>query len=148
MKTRDTWSLLTGIMDNKLTIDPDPELLTTLRTVARQTNAEWAEKLGSTKVLRSLASNLVVQYLNYVILLVVSIHDTVITIRTVRGDNKDPLTQFLRDQGVVNEPDVMKPDSTTVFSFAVQSPKDSVKERSMVCTETTRSMDDVPRVLV
>ena len=34
-------------------------------------------------------------------------------IRTVRGDNKDPLTQFLKEQGVYNEPDVMKPDSTT-----------------------------------
>jgi ribonucleoside-triphosphate reductase len=38
-------------------------------------------------------------------------------IRTVRGDNKDPLTQFLKDSGVPNEPDVMKPNDTTVFSF-------------------------------
>jgi ribonucleoside-diphosphate reductase alpha chain len=38
-------------------------------------------------------------------------------IRTVRGDNKDPLTQFLKDSGIPNEPDVMKPNDTTVFSF-------------------------------
>ena len=119
---------LTGIMDNKLTIDPDPELLTTLRTVARQTNAEWAEKLGinesasitcikpsgTVSQLCDSASGIHTRHSDYYI-------------RTVRGDNKDPLTQFLRDQGVVNEPDVMKPDSTTVFSFAVESPKDSVK---------------------
>lgn len=38
-------------------------------------------------------------------------------IRTVRGDVKDPLTQFLKDSGVPNEPDVMKPNDTVVFSF-------------------------------
>lgn len=38
-------------------------------------------------------------------------------IRTVRGDIKDPLTQFLKDSGVPNEPDVMKPNDTVVFSF-------------------------------
>ena len=44
-------------------------------------------------------------------------------IRTVRGDNKDPLTQFMKDSGIPSEPDVMKPDSTTVFSFPMKSPQ-------------------------
>lgn len=43
--------------------------------------------------------------------------------RTVRGDNKDPMTQFLIDQGVEAEPDVMKPDDTTVFSFYIKAPE-------------------------
>ena len=43
-------------------------------------------------------------------------------VRTVRGDNKDPLTQFMKDVGIPAEPDVMKPDSTTVFSFPMKSP--------------------------
>ena len=43
-------------------------------------------------------------------------------IRTVRGDNKDPITQFLVSEGIPAEPDVMKPDSTTVFSFPMKSP--------------------------
>lgn len=47
-------------------------------------------------------------------------------IRSVRQDNKDPLTQFLRDAGIPNEPDVMKPDSTTVFFFPVKSPDGAV----------------------
>ena len=40
-------------------------------------------------------------------------------IRRVRADNKDPLTQFMIQSGFVAEPCVMKPDSTTVFSFPV-----------------------------
>ena len=47
-------------------------------------------------------------------------------IRTVRADNKDPLTAFLKDFGVPNEPDVMKPDHTTVFSFPIKAPENAV----------------------
>ncbi len=43
-------------------------------------------------------------------------------IRSVRADNKDPLTAFLKDFGVPSEPDVMKPDATTVFYFPIKAP--------------------------
>jgi len=56
-------------------------------------------------------------------------------IRTVRGDNKDPLTQFMKDQGIPSEPCVMKPDQTTVFSFPIQSPKGSVVTSDMTAIE-------------
>jgi ribonucleoside-diphosphate reductase alpha chain len=56
-------------------------------------------------------------------------------IRTVRGDNKDPLTQFLVSQGIPAEPDVMKPDSTTVFSFPMKSPKGAVTRTGMTAIE-------------
>jgi ribonucleoside-diphosphate reductase alpha chain len=56
-------------------------------------------------------------------------------IRTVRGDNKDPLTQFLIANGVPNEPDVMKPDNTTVFSFPVKAPDDCVTRNDMTAIE-------------
>ena len=56
-------------------------------------------------------------------------------IRTVRGDNKDPLTQFLVEQGVHNERDMMKPDSTTVFSFAMKSPEGAVTRTKMTAIE-------------
>jgi ribonucleoside-diphosphate reductase alpha chain len=56
-------------------------------------------------------------------------------IRTVRGDNKDPLTQFLTAQGIPAEPDVMKPDSTTVFSFPMKSPKGAVTRTAMTAIE-------------
>lgn len=47
-------------------------------------------------------------------------------IRTIRGDNKDPITQFMKDQGIPNEPDVMNPLNTTVFSFPVKAPEGAV----------------------
>ena len=56
-------------------------------------------------------------------------------IRTVRGDNKDPLTQFMVAQGIPAEPDVMKPDSTTVFSFPMKSPARAVTRTAMSAIE-------------
>ena len=47
-------------------------------------------------------------------------------IRTVRGDKKDPLTQFLADSGIPSEDDFMKPNDTTVFSFPVKAPKNAI----------------------
>ena len=44
-------------------------------------------------------------------------------VRTVRGDKKDPITQFLKDTGIPAEDDVMKPNDTYVFSFPVKAPK-------------------------
>ena len=43
-------------------------------------------------------------------------------IRTVRGDNNDPLTKFMIAQGFPHEPCVMKPEATTVFSFPQKAP--------------------------
>jgi len=47
-------------------------------------------------------------------------------IRTVRGDKKDPITQFLKDSGIPAEDDVMKPNDTTVFSFPVKAPSNAI----------------------
>jgi ribonucleoside-diphosphate reductase alpha chain len=47
-------------------------------------------------------------------------------IRTVRGDKKDPITQFLTDSGIPAEDDVMKPQDTTVFSFPVKAPSNAI----------------------
>ena len=47
-------------------------------------------------------------------------------IRTVRGDKKDPITQFLKDTGIPTEDDVMKPNDTYVFSFPVKAPKHAI----------------------
>lgn len=56
-------------------------------------------------------------------------------VRTVRGDNNDPLTQFMKDAGVPNEPDQMAKESTTVFSFPVKSPKTSLDRNSQTALE-------------
>jgi ribonucleoside-diphosphate reductase alpha chain len=47
-------------------------------------------------------------------------------IRTVRGDKKDPITQFLKDSGIPAEDDVMKPNDTSVFSFPVKAPSHAI----------------------
>lgn len=47
-------------------------------------------------------------------------------IRSVRADNKDPMTEFMKDIGIPSEPDVTKPDSTTVFYFPIKAPKDAI----------------------
>jgi ribonucleoside-triphosphate reductase len=56
-------------------------------------------------------------------------------IRSVRADNKDPLTQFLKDVGIPNEPDVTKPDSTTVFYFPQAAPEGAVTRKELGAIE-------------
>jgi ribonucleoside-diphosphate reductase alpha chain len=56
-------------------------------------------------------------------------------IRTVRGDKKDPLTQFLTDAGIPSEDDVMKPMDTTVFSFPVKSPEGAILRNDLTAIE-------------
>ena len=56
-------------------------------------------------------------------------------VRTYRQDNKDPLTQFMKDVGVRHEPSFMKPDSETIFSFVVESPKGAVMRHDRTAIE-------------
>lgn len=56
-------------------------------------------------------------------------------IRTVRGDKKDPLTEFLVQSGVPAEDDVMKPQDTTVFSFPIKAPDNAVLRHDLNATE-------------
>ena len=130
---------LTGIMDNPLMTSANAGLAKTLehlKNVAISTNAEWAERLGipvSAAITCVKPSGTVSQLVDSAS----GIHarHSPYYIRTVRGDNKDPLTQFLIDQGVPNEPDVMKPDATTVFSFPQKSPAGAVTRNDMTAIE-------------
>ena len=129
---------LTGIMDHRvLSKNVDTaKWLRELKQTAIDTNAEYAEKLGiepsaaitcvkpsgTVSQLVDSASGIHARHSDYYI-------------RTVRGDNKDPLTQFLKDAGVPAEPCVMKPDSTTVFSFPVKSPSGAITRNQMSALE-------------
>ena len=130
---------LTGIMDNALTATSGGKLETALeilRSESVMTNAAMAKQLGipqsaavtcvkpsgTVSQLTDAASGIHARHNPYYI-------------RTVRGDNKDPLTQFLVSQGIPAEPDVMKPDSTTVFSFPMKSPKNAVTRTDMTAIE-------------
>jgi ribonucleoside-diphosphate reductase alpha chain len=46
-------------------------------------------------------------------------------IRTVRADNKDPLTVFLKEIGIPYEADLMAPETSTVFSFPIKAPENA-----------------------
>jgi ribonucleoside-diphosphate reductase alpha chain len=116
---------MTGILDNSLLNNPDdielPFRLEKLRDVAIGTNREFAAAVGinqsvavtavkpegTVSQLCSTASGIHPQHSKFYI-------------RRVRADNKDPLTQFMIQSGFVAEPCVMKPESTTVFSFPVK----------------------------
>ena len=130
---------MTGIMDCALTNGKHPNLASRLdmfRRIAVDTNEFYAKRLGINKAaavtavkpsgtvsqLCDTASGIHARYADYYI-------------RTVRGDNKDPLTQFMIDQGIPNEPCVMKPDQTTVFSFPMRSPQGSVTRHDMTAIE-------------
>ena len=127
---------LTGIMDNEITNKPSGKFLTKLRDTAIQTNNDFAQQLG----ISASAAITCVKPSGTVSQLVDSasgIHarHSAYYIRTVRGDNKDPLTQFMKDSGIPAEPCVMKPDSTTVFSFPVASPDGAVTRNDMSAIE-------------
>jgi len=130
---------LTGIMDNPLTTTKNKGLegtLDHLRSIAVATNSEWADRLGipvSAAITCVKPSGTVSQLVDSAS----GIHTrhSPYYIRTVRGDNKDPLTQLMIDMGVPNEPCVMKPNSTTVFSFPVKSPDNSVVREDMGAVE-------------
>ncbi|MAZ33841.1 MAG: putative ribonucleoside-diphosphate reductase subunit alpha [Prokaryotic dsDNA virus sp.] len=115
---------LTGVCDNLDVLTK--ENLNELRDIVVETNKEWAARLGinaSTATTCVKPSGTVSQLVGAASGLHARHSDRYL--RTVRGDNKDPLTQFLIDQGVYNEPDAMAPNNTTVFYFPVEGPKGS-----------------------
>ena len=121
---------LTGIMDNSLMTTKNKGLektLANLRSVAEETNRKYADLLGiaqSVSITCVKPSGTVSQLVDSAS----GIHSrhSPYYVRTVRGDNRDPLTQFMMGQGIPSEPCVMKGDTTTVFSFPIKAPKGSV----------------------
>ena len=125
---------LTGIMDHSvLSKNVDSKRwLEEMRDTAVETNEAYAKTLGipqSAAITCVKPSGTVSQLVDAAS----GIHarHSEHYVRTVRGDSKDPLTQFLIDSGVPAERDVTKPDSVTVFSFPMQSPKGAVTRTDM-----------------
>ena len=134
---------MTGILDNPLLNSANdldlPKRLEALRDVAINTNAEFAASLGipvsaaitcvkpegTVSQLTGTASGIHPQHSSFFI-------------RRVRSDNKDPLTTFLKNSGFPSEPCVMKPDSTTVFSFPMKVEKGAVLREDLSAIEHLR----------
>jgi ribonucleoside-triphosphate reductase len=108
---------LTGIMDNPLMTLKNKGLSKTLahlKQIAVDTNATWAKRLD------------------------IPVSTAITCVKpsgTVRGDNKDPLTKFMIDQGIPNEPEAFKPEQTTVFSFPMKAPHKAVVTSDMSAIE-------------
>lgn len=130
---------LTGIYGNKITSTAGKaleQLLTDLRLESVRINDHEAKKLninpsvsitcvkpsGTVSQLVGVSSGIHPWYSEYYI-------------RSVRGSNNDPLTQFLKDSGIPNEADVMKPDETTVFYFPQKAPKNATITKDLTAID-------------
>ena len=125
---------LTGVADN-LEILTD-ENLAALKDIVVRTNVEWAERLG----INASTATTCVKPSGTVSQLVGSssgLHPAFARhyIRTVRADVKDPVTEFLQSVGVPNEPDVMSPKSTMVFSFPIAAAESAVTRDEMTAID-------------
>jgi ribonucleoside-diphosphate reductase alpha chain len=121
---------LTGILDNKLmgeTSDKTKAMLERLRDISVDTNLQLSTELdipvsaaitcikpsGTVSQLVDSASGIHTRHSKYYV-------------RRVRGDKKDPLSTFMTEQGIPSEDCVLRPESTTVFSFPKKSPDNAL----------------------
>lgn len=120
---------ITGVFDCSILFDLAnlKYTLSELKQVALDTAKEWSERLninmpmaiccikpsGTVSLLCDTASGLHARHNPYYI-------------RTVRGDNKDPLTKLMKECNILNEPCLSKPDSTTIFSFPIKAPDNAI----------------------
>lgn len=127
---------MTGPLDHPLLNNPDDpnleELLGSIKEVVIHQNKVLALQIGipqstavtankpegTTSELCTTASGLHAQHAPYYY-------------RRVRGDIKDPLTQFMMKSGVPFEMDVMKPDSTVVFTFPKKAPEGAITKQEL-----------------
>jgi len=133
---------LTGIMDCPLLNGNEDGLekrLEILRGIAVEANKYWADKFGinqSTAITCVKPSGTVSQLVDSSS----GIHarHNPHYIRTVRGDNKDPLTEFMKEAGVPNEPEIKDNEESkdiTVFSFPMKAPAGSICRNDMTAIE-------------
>lgn len=129
---------LTGICDHAILSQVSDEaayMLEEMRKVAIETNLELSKSLGippssaitavkpegNSSQLNNSSSGLHTRYSRYYI-------------RRVRNDKKDPLSQFMIDNGIPYEEDLMNP-SVYVFSFPREAPEHSLLRDSKTAIE-------------
>lgn len=130
---------LTGIYDHPVLKNADDKCakwLELMREQADLTNAIYADRLGintAAAITCVKPSGTVSQLVNCAS----GIHPRHAEhyIRNVRMDKKDPMCQYLIDQGVVHEPDYNYPDSTIVFSFPQSAPSGAVTRNDVSAIE-------------
>tara|TARA_R110000822_G_scaffold145940_1_gene284910 strand:- start:1102 stop:3084 length:1983 start_codon:yes stop_codon:yes gene_type:complete len=133
---------LTGIMDHSIFSgatqqDALPNILVGLKDIAVKTNLEWSTYLKipqSAAITAVKPSGTVSQLVNSAS----GIHPRFAPfyIRRVRGDIKDPITQFMIGEGIPNELDAYN-DQNVVFSFPQKAPKGAI------CTQDIGAMEQL-----
>ena len=130
---------LTGILDNKMLGDNNEQLKTLLErlkmvsvdeciqlstdlNIPCPTAVTCVKPSGTVSQLVDSASGIHPRHSRYYI-------------RRVRGDKKDPLTTFMVQQGIPSEDCVMRPETTTVFSFPKQSPESATLRDDLTAIE-------------
>ena len=100
-----------------------------LKQIAKETNLEWSKKLGinpsksitcckpsgTTSCVANTSSGIHPRFSEFYI-------------RRVRVDTKDPMCEFMINQGIPHEPCVMRPQNTMVFSFPMKAPKGTITQ--------------------
>jgi ribonucleoside-diphosphate reductase alpha chain len=133
---------LTGICDHNVLNNPKhPQHVSWLKEMEETaviTNSKWASMLGipaSTAITCVKPSGTVSQLVNSAS----GIHPrySPYYLRSVRNDIKDPICQFLIDQGIPHEPCVNKPDSQMVFYFPQKAPLGAL------CTKDVTAIDQM-----
>ena len=127
---------LTGIMDCPAVYNATEEELQWLKEMAVVANINLSADIGinqSTAVTCVKPSGTVSQLVDAASGIHARHND--FFIRSVIGDNIDPLTEFMRDMNIPNEPDFTSPDSVTVFSFPMKSPDNAICRNDMSALE-------------
>ena len=130
---------LTGILDNKIlgdTIEQTKTLLEALKVEAAETNKLLAGELGipiSTAITCVKPSGTVSQLVDSAS----GIHPrhSRYYVRRIRGDKKDPLSTFMMEQGIPFEDCVMRPESTTIFSFPKKAPHNALLREDLTAVQ-------------
>ena len=124
------------LMSGKRGMDKLSKVLNLLRETAVSTNVEEAGKIGinPSAAVTCVKPSGTVSQLTGVSSGMHPWHNEYY-IRTVRGDKKDPLTQFLMEAGVPAEDDFMNPTQTKVFSFPIKAPKGAVLRNDLTAIE-------------
>ena len=123
---------MTGVFDNPKVFGWMAEL----KEHAIKVNGEWAKKLGinqSVAITCIKPSGTVSQLVDSAS----GVHPrhSEYYLRSIRGDNHDAMTTFMKAQGIPNEPDIMMPNKTTVFYFPQKAPKGAKTRHELTALE-------------
>lgn len=123
---------LTGVFDEIKVFD----MMAELKQHAIEVNEKWAKKLGinqSVSITTQKPSGTVSELVDAA----PGVHTRFYKhyIRTIRSNNVEAFTQFLKDQGVPWEADVMKPNDRVVFSFPQKAPNNAITSRDITAIQ-------------